>query len=305
MATIEAFNVLILHYLIHQRWADIRALEKDLQTSKLRMSTYFMNKLLYTQLYTNGPLPTWRDFLHYSGLSPTGSHMANPAADMETFECLWTAALTHAYRPVSHSPDDHTSFPSVRTIFCTMMLWHTKLATSKGSTRHLAEATSSLTPGLYTKILQCFIIQKDYPGILTALHALSVRFNVYPGPEAARLLADGITNIADPVGRTPTFRGRRGRRSLVINKARRHSVGSVVEGLRAKRREAMGADRFDALTGEEMGKEEMGLLSELTRAVMIRSLVAGEEGKVETAIEMASREMGVPGLLAGHVQDES
>ncbi|GAB7341353.1 hypothetical protein MBLNU457_7613t1 [Dothideomycetes sp. NU457] len=278
----ETFNVLGLHYLVKENWSTLRLLQRTMKDAEITMRSHFLNHLLYMQLYTNGPEPTWRDFVK-------NTETVKP--DLETYNCLWTAELRHqdAQRRKMRS-----SFPSSRQLFNTMIEWHNGLPNKqKGDVRRNFELDN------YSKIIQAFCQVKDYFGCLVAMHAIAQRFDAYPGPEIARILTDSISNIPE-IG-IPSIRGRRDRRQLPVDKARAETVAKLLEAL-SKRRERAARENgidLDKADSKARSRESINLLSELLRLVLVRT--GGKLDQIESLIEKASREMGVPGITTGDV----
>jgi len=279
----ETFNVLGLHYLLKQNWSTLRLLQRRMKEAEITMRSHFLNHLLYMQLYTNGPEPTWRDFV-------INSKTTNP--DLETFNCLWTAELRYQD---AQRRKVKAEFPPSRRLFNMMMEWFRNDLSNKQRT----DVRRNFESDNYSKIIQAFCQVKDYFGCLVAMHAIAQRFNVFPGPQIAKILTDSISNIPE-IG-IPSIRGRKGRKQIPVDRARAENVAKLLEALSTRRQQAArenGID-LDRADYETKSEESINLLSELIRLVLIRT--GGKLDQIEPLIEKTGQEMGVPGISTGDV----
>jgi len=276
-ANLETWNVLGLHYLVKERWPAVRLLQRQLRPAQIPMGGYFMNHLLYMQLFTNGPSALWKDFIYFArDVSP----------EMETFNCLWTGQLRHLGRYDKKIVS--SGYPPPRRLFFTMLAWHNDLV---GRAR--ADSIAAFSNEIYAKIIQSFCTQKDLYGCLVAMHAIAARFDAYPDRGIARIITIGISNIQQSI--VPTIiAGRRERRSMAVDKTHTMKVGMTLKAIAVRR---SGAKGNRAQRGEKGKSGTLNILSELMRFMLIR---LGEDAdEVERLIARASTEMGVEGISTG------
>lgn len=288
-ASIETFNVLILHNVIKQKWPEVHHLHDMLRPAEIHMDSFFMNHLLQTELYSKDEQSAWRHFIKYArSVSP----------DLETYNCLWTAEARHLER---HKLEDRSGFPSPRQLFSVMMTWM-----SSQDEKQKAIAREAFDLQIYGKIMQSFCVEKDLAGCLIAVHAFAQHFGFYPDHNIARIVTTAVSNL--PETHVPTIRpvpdvrgGRRSRQSLPVSQARLKNTAAVLNALSNRRAEmAMehGID-LEKLSPEERADENINLLSEFIRVVLVRSF--GSPDAVEQSIERAAQEMGMPGISTGDV----
>lgn len=280
--SIETFNLLAFHYLFRKQWGHFRHLERILRVAELPLSTFFMNHLLYMQLYTNGPAATLRDYYRYR-------KVVVPGQDAETFNCLWTANLK--FMESRPKPEDD-KFPTSRGLFAIMSDWHNGLdARSKIKSREF------FSDEIYAKIIQSFCLQRDLQGALVAMHGLYKMFDATPNADVARLLAVTISNLPE-MGALRM----RGRQSLFAeNRSRHQKVVDVLQDL-TKRRSAHAKEQGILVQDrkpEDQAREHLMLLSELIRGVLVKSTAFLDQ--VEPSIEQASTEMNLQGISTGDV----
>ncbi|KAK8219663.1 hypothetical protein M8818_000637 [Zalaria obscura] len=120
MATIETFNVLLLHYLDKGEWLYMKHLEKLLRPAELPMGSFFMNNLLQMEMQKQGGkgyLSAWAKFTKYARkITP----------DMESYNILWTCQLGNQDKILKLPGQD--GFPSPRQLFSVMTTWHSSLS---------------------------------------------------------------------------------------------------------------------------------------------------------------------------------
>ena len=291
MATRETFNVMAMHYLIKEEWAKLRQLQQQLRAAQIPMDAFFMNQLLYSQLYSGGgSKPTWDEFIE---------HARYVRPDIETFNCLWTAALRQM-RPVpAQRGSEQTKYLMPRRLFTTMMIWRQEL-----DERHLGQAAADFSSDLYSKIITTFCMIDDYAGCLVAMHAVADAFGFFPDPAVTTLLTDAMSNLsASWTSTVPTVRGRGGRKPVAMNAKRIKAVNKVLKILQerrvaAAREQGVYVDESEQRAVEKY-RERLNLLSEMIRVVLLR--LGGTPDAIEQSIVRTSEELGVPGISTGDV----
>ena len=281
-ATIETFNVIVLYYFAKQNWAHINHLHKMLRPAEIHMSSFFMNHLIQTELQLRNQQGAWRAFTKYArAVSP----------DMDTYDCLWTAEVRHTS---INNGGDPRGFPVPRQLFAVMRVWMSSM-----DEKQRATARDSFSLDLYGKIIHSFCSQRDFAGCLVAIHALAQDFGHYPDHNIARTMTTAVSNIPEPVA--PVIRTRRGRQHLPASQARLKNTTSVLSALSQRRTQAAmehGVE-LEKMDPQARLEENMNLLSEFIRVVLVRSLEDVEN--VEPEIERAAQEMGAPGIRTGDV----
>lgn len=281
-ASMETFNVLVLHYVVKEKWAHVRHLHRMLRPAEYNMDSFFMNHLLQTEFYTNGQQVAWRSFIKYAkSVSP----------DMETYRFLWTAELNHVDR---QKTQERSGFPLPRQLMSVMLTWLSSL-----DEKQVSIAKEAFDIEIYAKIMQSFCSDSDFAGGLVAVHALAQRLGHYPDHSIAQVLTTAVSNIPEAV--VPTIRGRRGRKQLPVSQARFRNTAKVLSTL-ANRRATVAMEHgidLEKLDPEERVEENLNLLSEFIRIVLVRS--ADNPETVEASIEQAAEEIGVPGISTGDV----
>lgn len=277
-ATLETFNVLLLHYLVKANYQYMKYLGTVVSRAKIKIDSHFVAQMLYMTLYSNGPHQTWRSFHNFTRFT---------FPKMEIYDCIWTAQVRHLQRP---EKGDKVWFPPPREVFLMMRKWYESL-----NPRLAAEAREDLTTEVAAKILQSFAIDKDWVGCLVAMHALHQLFDVAPNAGTARLITVAVSNIPD----RPGYIRSTSRTQLSANEARTKRVAKVLKALRDRRAAAALEDgvKIDELEETARNTENINLLSELIRVVLVRSGMPVDH--VEQAIEEASQEMGVGGINTG------
>ncbi|TKX23514.1 hypothetical protein C1H76_4584 [Elsinoe australis] len=282
-ANVETFNVLGLHYLLTSQWPQLQHLRRMLKPANIPMSSFFMDHLLYMQLYTNGPSPMWSDFLHYT-------ETTNP--DMETFNALWHASqeVTNPTRRLEPG-----TFPPPRALFKIMTDWRATL-----NHRLLDKMTANFTGEIYARIIATFCNRKDFAGCIVAMHAVHAHFGAAPDGDVAGLVVTGLSNVYE--GTVPQVRARRGRRQMRRDEGKTSAVEQVLALVRARRAERLRREGVDVEEMDEaaVAEENVNALSELVRTVLVR--IQGDPAEVEEAVRAASVEMGVAGLPLGDVE---
>ncbi|KAJ9624827.1 hypothetical protein H2203_004777 [Taxawa tesnikishii (nom. ined.)] len=291
-ATIETFNILMLHYLVKEKWAYMHHLHNLLRPAELHMDSFFMNHLLSVDLHTKGQRDVWRSFVKHA-------RIVNP--DVETYNLLWTCCLRNLDR-FKTPLDQRAGFPTPRQLFSVMTTWHSSL---DAKARAQAAAGISENQEMYAKVVQAFLLEKDFAGALVAMHGISRLFALYPSPEIARLITVAVANLNHPAltntTPAPTIRARGRRQQIPLSQQRLESVGKVLEAIANKRNQ----DAIEhgvvvsEMDEETRASENLDLLSEFVRVVMVRSSGSAED--VEPTIELAAREMGLKGLQTGDV----
>ncbi|KAF4555877.1 Hypothetical protein D9617_2g058420 [Elsinoe fawcettii] len=283
-ANVETFNVLGLHYLLSSQWTHLRHLRRMIKPAGTRMSSFFMNHLLYMQLYNNGPEEAWNDFLHYT---------KDTRPDTETYNALW-----HAQQDVT-DPNKRVqggTLPRPRVLFKVMMDWRATL-----NARVAETASEAFGAEIYARIVTAFCNEKDFPALVVAMYATLQGFGTAPDADVAGLIVTGLGNVYE--GDTPVVRGRRGRRQLRGSAGKADAVEKVLQVLRTQRVEKLGRE---GVLVEEMDEaaqaaENVNLLAELVKTVLVR--IKGEPAVVDEAIRTAAQEMGVSGMRFGDVYE--
>ena len=282
-ASIETFNVLVLHYVVKQQWAHVHHLHRMLRPAEIKMESFFMNQLLQTELYTKDQQSAWRHFIKYARVTPP---------DLETYNVLWTAELRHLDR--TKTVEDRTGFPPPRQLFSVMLTWLTSM-----DEKQKDEAKKAFDLDVYGKIAHSFCAEKDFEGCLVAIHALAQHFGQFPDHDIARVITTAVSNL--PEAQVPSIRGRRGRQQMPVSQARLKNTATVLSALAQRRAGTAMEHGIDVqqLNPKERAEENLNLLSEFVRVVLVRSF--GGSDAVEPSIEKAAREMGVPGIRTGDV----
>lgn len=285
-ATIETFNVLALHYVIRQQWAHVRHLHQMLRPAEIKRDSFFMNQVLQAELYTNGHTHMWSNFLKLARATPL---------DMETYNLLWTASLRHLDQ---YRTEDRSGFPLPRPLFSMMLTWLNSI-----DSKQKAANVQNFDMQIYGKIIQSFCTDKDLGGCLVAMHAVAEHFGQYPDHNIAQIIITSVSNLPEP--RAPTLRGRsgrRGRQQLPVSQARRENTAKVLQSLAKRRSQAAADDHgidLEKLDPETKAKENLNLLSEFIRVVLVRTCAKAD--KVEPLIQQAGQAMGVPGITTGDI----
>ncbi|GAB7354038.1 hypothetical protein MBLNU459_g4621t1 [Dothideomycetes sp. NU459] len=281
-ATIETFNVLALHYLVKEKWAHVRHLHQTLRPAEINMDSCFMNHMLYAELYSGDHKSVWRQFVKYAKSTPP---------DTETYNCLWTGEVRHLDQLRNA---DRTGFPMPRQLFSVMSTWFSSMKSKQKKV-----AIEEFSTELYIKIIQSFCAERDFAACLAAMHGMAKLFGQYPDHDAARVVTTAVSNL--PEYQVPTIRGRRGRQQMPVSQARLQNTGKVLSALANRRNTAAlehGVD-ITKLDAEARATENLNLLSEFIRVIMVRS--TGNADAVEPLIEQASREIGTPGMDTGDI----
>jgi len=294
-ATLETFNVLGTHYMTKKQWSYLQHLYYMMKPADIKMSSFFMNEMLFMRLYTNGPGRTWADFLEYSKTTKP---------DIETFDCLWQAQQDSTGKPTYPTSSTMTSheisLPPPRSLFSTMLAWLTTLPSSTSD-------ALVLTPELYARILTTLVNSNDFPGSIVAIHAIFTHFSTPPNEDTRSILVTGLSNIYEShVGQIRTGgRNRAGtRRQVAMNANRQTAIMKIAEVIALRRQSQLARSGRDEggldMTDEERSRETLNLLSELMRTVLIRVL-NNDRDEVERRIDVAKKEMGCVGLETGDV----
>ncbi|KAI5236218.1 hypothetical protein E4T43_08789 [Aureobasidium subglaciale] len=281
MATIETFNVLVLHYTVKRQWALIHHLDRMRRPAHYKMDTAFFNHILnmYAQTYHEEER-LWRRFL---------SEAKHVDSDIETYTILWTAQLEHLNPKINK---DRKGFPTPRQLFGLMTSW---LSSQDGKRQSLL--IQEFTPEIYAKIVSSFCLQKDFAGCLVALHVIARTYNEFPDPDIARIIITAVSNM--PEKDPTTFRGRRGRQQLPANQLRLKNTSKVMAALAQKRAKAA-ADRgvdIAEMEIETRQEESLNLVSEFIRLVLVR--VHGDVGVAEESIRTAAIALQSPEIKTG------
>lgn len=281
-ATIETFNVLALHYLVKEKWAYISHLHGKLRPAEINMDSYFMNHLLYAELYSKEHKSVWRRFIKYA---------RSTSPDVETYNCLWAGEVRHL-DPLKN--EDRSGFPLPRQLFSVMVTWFSSM-----DAKRKKSAIEDFTLDLYVKIVQSFCADKDFTGCLVAMHGLAELFQQYPDHDVARVITTAVSNLAEY--QVPSIRGRRGRQQMAVSQARLQNTGKAISALANRRNAAALEHGIDnsKLNAEARAVENLNILSEFIRVVQVRT--TGNADTVEPMIAQAARDMGLPDMNTGDV----
>ncbi|KAG8623286.1 hypothetical protein KVT40_008262 [Elsinoe batatas] len=273
-ANIETFNVLGLHYLLTSQWSHLRHLRRMLKPGEIRMGSFFMNHLLYMQLYNNGPSAIWNDFAH---------HTKTTAPDMESFNALW-----HAQQEVTNPLKrvERDTFPVPRTLFKVMLDWRATVPE-----RLATRAVESFSAEIYARIVTVFCNEKDFPALVVAMQAILKHFGVAPDAEVAGVIVTGLGNVYQ--AETATVRGRKGRIQMRRREGKADAVEKVLEALRERRVQALERDGvvLEDMDEKAQKEENVGLLVALVKSILGR--IQGDDAAVEEAVDVAAKEMGL------------
>ncbi|KAI4726345.1 hypothetical protein E4T49_05870 [Aureobasidium sp. EXF-10728] len=286
IGTIETWNVLALHYSIHEKWRLIHHLNYLRRPAAFKMNTDFLNH------YLNMVFNTYHDEkkLWHKFLSEAKHVVGGP--DIETYNILWTAQLEHLNPRMRIGKKATEGYPTPRQLFGLMTSWfHSK------DLLHRSWIIPKFTNEVYTKIISSFCLNKDFAGCLVALHGIARMYNVYPDPETARIVLIAVSNM--PELKPLTVRGRRGRQQIPASTARLQNTSKVMASLAAKRAEAAAAKGIDVtrLGHWQRKKEGLNLLSEFVRLVLLR--VHGDAGVAERSITEAAMACQMPDQYTG------
>lgn len=309
-ATIETFSVLAPFYVVKDQYSRFRQLYRMLEPAALRMTSFFMNQLLYNELYgksqlygkshavPRGPRHVWQAFQKHSKEDPTLSNLG-------TYEVLWDTELRHLDK---RKGEDRSGFPFPRHLFSVMTRWHSNLLESNENTATIVrrKAEEDFRMQLYMNILQSFLYEKDLAGALVAMHGLYRMFKYLPDKEVTRLITITVSNLPlDSVG-APSIRAGRRRAPITTSRINIDNVNKVLHMLSQRRRDAekkKRASKGERAADHDENRHRLYLLSEFIRVVLMRRIRDAEE--VEKSIENAAREMGVAGISTGDINASS
>ncbi|KAF2155930.1 hypothetical protein K461DRAFT_265393 [Myriangium duriaei CBS 260.36] len=294
-ASMETFNVLGLYYLLKSNWTYLGLLGDMVDPAGLKMSPFFMNHLLYMHLYATGPDNMWNNLLKLS-------EKALP--DIDTYDVLWHAQQMKGETNVKRSAsklavEGLVPLPPPRSSFAMMVRWYDLL-----DPRKQAKAKEGFGEELYARIMSAFSGEKDFPCVLVALHGIFSVFAVAPSEPIKEIIITGLANLMEPVA--PQIKvGRRVRQQLAADRSRVRSVRLALGLIRDRRKERMLRNGVDPeeFDGKAKALEEVNLLSELIRSVLVR--VHRDANQVEILIQAAREEMGVGELSVGDVNAAS
>ncbi|PNS20337.1 hypothetical protein CAC42_5787 [Sphaceloma murrayae] len=277
---VETFNVLGLHYLLKQKWAELRHLQRMLKPASITMSSFFMDHLLYMQLYNNGPAPMWNDFLNYT---------KETHPDTESFNALW-----HAQQNLSdpNKQVEAGDFPSARILFRVMMEWRIML-----NPKSAEKMVDNFGAEIYARIMSTFCNQKDFVGCIVALRAIFASFGNGPDDDISEILIAGLSSIYSP--ERPQLRFRKARRPMRRDVHKSSSVEQVLSMLREQRTEELKRQGIDleAMDEHSADEENINALCELIRLILVK--IRQDPEAVEEALRAAAEEMGAAGMVTG------
>ena len=284
-ANMETFNILGLSYLYTQNWSYLALLETMLGPAKLEMGPFFMNHLLYMNLYTQGRDAMWNKFLDCTQTT---------LPDIDTFDCLWQAQqerkILRLDESITREPDEWQPLPSPRAMFDIMVAWFAAL-----NDRKRAAAVQGFGEELYARIMASFCDKNDFPGVIVLLNGILAMYKAAPSESIKEIVVVGLANLLE--ADTPTLHiGRRARVQMAAKREGARTMGRARGGIRRARNERA---EHEGRAVTDLGLEEVNLLSELVRTVLIR--VHRDADKVEGAIAEAKAEMGLREIATGDI----
>ncbi|KAL8794275.1 MAG: hypothetical protein Q9195_003101 [Heterodermia aff. obscurata] len=277
-ATTETFSILLLDFERRGRQNLVELLQRYFIEAELSPNSYYMNHLMFGQLREGRHRAAWEIFDSMS------SHVL---PDLQSFACLWDCEKGHLDRVKLKRPD---RFPGPRAILNRMASWHSKL-----SERARDQVREECSRSFYEQVVRCMCLNRDIQGTIIALCVMKDLFRLYPDQDTARMVTIQVAQIATSPSPTPLRIRRKpsGQARNQGNVTKMNQLLQLVMDQRAKTLEQRGID----VTGLDDGeKKEEQLVVLVTYLQTILRQIIPEQADVEETIDLAARDMGVPGM---------
>lgn len=280
-ATIETFSVLAVYYLRRGHTDHIRHLNEMRRLAEIPMDSHFITHYFYSKLQTREHRNAWRLF-------NMAKEKVRPS--VEILEALWNMMAIHVDKTKT---GNRKGFPFPRQLFKVTMNW---LQTLKPERRD--RMLRGFDRNMYTRILSCFSLIRDVPGLLVAMHALKSRVGILPNVSTLKRV---VLLLAQTGFKEPNTRRQR-LKMLASPLYERNTMRTtrVLEALYLRRNHDAFNNNFDIYQVDfsNRGEELLDLLSELIRVVLKRGMTPEE---IEGAIEEAKSSMRVEDVTTGDV----
>ena len=276
-ATTETFSILLLDFDRRGRQNLVQLLQKYFIEAELSPNSYYMNHLMFAQLREGNHRAAWEIF---------DSMSTHIVPDLQSFACLWDCEKGHLDRVKLNRPD---RFPGPRAILARMTSWYSKL-----SERARDQACEDCSRSFYEQVVRCMCLNRDIQGTIIALCVMKDFFRQYPDQDTARMVTIQVAQIATAASGTPSRVRRRSSAHAKSqgNVAKMNQLLRLVMDRRAKTVEERGID----VAGLDHGEKEELLVILVTYLQTILRQTISEQADVEETIELAARDMGVPGM---------
>ena len=277
-ATTETFSILLLHFDRRGRQNLVQLLQRYFIEAELSPNSYYMNHLMFAQLREGRHRAAWETF---------DSMSLHVVPDLQSFACLWDCEKGHLDRVKLKRPD---RFPGPRAILNRMASWYSQL-----SERVRDQVCEECSRSFYEQVVRCMCLNRDIQGTIIALCVMKDFFRLYPDQDTARMVTIQVAQIATGASQTPA----RVRRTSPAharsqgNVTKMNQLLQLVTDQRAKTLEQRGIDAA-GLTHEEKGEELLVILVTYLQTILRQTIP--EQADVEERIDLAARDMGVPGM---------
>ena len=277
-ATTETFSILVLDFDRRGRQNLVQLLQRYFIEAELSPNSYYMNHLMFTQLRKGRHRAAWEIF---------DSMSLHIVPDLQSFACLWDCEKGHLDRVKLKRPD---RFPGPRAILSRMASWYSKL-----SERARDQVREECSRSFYDQVVRCMCLNRDIQGTIIALCVMKDLFRLYPDQDTARMVTIQVAQIATDPPRTPS---RVRRKSSVHAKSqgnvtKMNQLLQLVMDQRTKTLEQRGIDVAGLDDGKK--KEELLVILVTYLQTILRQTIP-EQVDVEQRIDLAARDMGVPGM---------
>ena len=289
LANIETFSLLLNHYVNRRSDHNVEVIQKALEMAQVAPNNFFMNHLLYHEMLHGNLGVVWTKYLE------TFAHVA---PDLETFMCLWDCEKKHLERVILNTPDE---FPGPRLVMREMMNWF--LAETRTANEQ-DKAREDFGKYMYTRIIRCMCLAKDFEGVVIALYALRDAFGVYPDADTVKMvtldvarMGIGISEEEQAVWKPRKYRSKKNPH-LKANVAKIDQLFQMIYQDRSQTLLVEHSIEQGQISEEVQQEEGLFVLAEFLRNILRRITpdLEDENISVEENLKKAASSMGVGGI---------